>query len=48
LIAPACIFAFLGSYFGKKLFTKKKVQNVRALIAVFLFLMGSAMVVGLV
>ena len=48
LIAPACIFAFLGSYFGKKLFTKKKVQNIRAFVAVFLFLMGSAMVVGLV
>ncbi len=48
LIAPACIFAFLGSYLGKKLFTKKKVQNIRALVAVFLLLMGSAMVVGLV
>ena len=48
MIAPACIFAFLGSYFGKKLFTKKKVQNIRVFVAVFLFLMGSAMVVGLV
>ena len=48
LIVPACVFAFLGSYFGKKLFTKKKVQNVRVFVAVFLFLMGSAMVVGLV
>ena len=48
MIAPACIFAFLGSYFGKKLFTKKKVQNIRVFVAVFLFLMGSAMVLGLV
>ena len=48
LIAPACVFAFLGSYFGKKLFTKKKVQNIRVFVAVFLFLMGGAMVVGLV
>jgi len=48
LIAPACVFAFLGSYFGKKLFTKKKVQNVRVFVAVFLFLMGSAMIIGLV
>ena len=48
LIAPACVFAFLGSYYGKKLFTKKKVQNVRVLVAVFLFFMGSAMIIGLV
>ena len=48
MIAPACIFAFLGSYFGKKLFTKKKVQNIRVFVAVFLFLMGSATVLGLV
>ena len=48
LITPACIFAFLASYFGKKLFTKKKIQNVRVFVAVFLFLMGSAMIIGLV
>ena len=48
LITPACFFAFIGSYLGKKLFTKRKVQNIRIFVAVFLFLMGSAMIVGLV
>ncbi len=48
LILPACCFAFMGSYLGKKLFTKKKVQNVRIFVAVFLFLMGTAMMTGMV
>lgn len=47
-ILLACIFAFLGSYFGKKMFTKKKVKNVRFIVASFLLVMGLGMVVGLI
>ena len=47
-ITLACVFAFLGSFIGKRLFTKKKIKNVRVLVAVFLFVIGSAMVLGIV
>jgi len=47
-ILLACIFAFIGSFFGKRLFTKKKVRNVRLIVAVFLFAMGTGMILGLV
>ncbi|MEJ6589727.1 MAG: TSUP family transporter [Crocinitomicaceae bacterium] len=47
-ISLACLFAFLGSYFGKKIFTKRKIQNVRVLVAVFLFVMGTGMLLGIV
>lgn len=47
-ISLACLFAFLGSFFGKSLFTKKKIQNVRSLVAVFLFVMGAGMILGIV
>lgn len=47
-ITFACVFAFLGSFIGKRLFTKKKIKNVRVLVAVFLFVIGLAMVLGIV
>ena len=45
-ILLACMCAFLGSFFGKKLFTKKKVMNVRYTVAVLLFAMGTGMILG--
>ncbi len=48
IITLACLFAFIGSYLGKRIFTKKKVKNVRILVAVFLFIMGTGMLVGIV
>ena len=47
-IILACVFAFLGSFIGKKLFTKKKVKNIRFIVALFLFLMGAGMIVGFI
>jgi uncharacterized protein len=48
VISLACIFAFTGSFLGKRIFTKKKVKNIRILVAVFLFIMGTGMVLGIV
>jgi uncharacterized membrane protein YfcA len=47
-IILACLFAFAGSYFGKRLFVKRKIKNIRLLVAVFLLLMGIGMLLGLV
>ena len=47
-IVLACFFAFTGSFIGKRLFTKKKVKNIRLVVAVFLFSMGACMVAGLI
>ena len=47
-IILACLFAFTGSYFGKRLFVKRKIKNIRLLVAVFLLLMGIGMLLGLV
>lgn len=48
IISLACLFAFTGSIIGKLIFTKKKVKNIRILVAVFLFIMGTGMVLGVV
>ena len=45
-IVLACICAFLGSFIGKRLFTKRKVKNVRLIVAVFLLSMGTGMILG--
>ena len=47
-IILACIFAFLGSFIGKRLFTKRKVKNIRLIVAVFLLIMGSGMILGMI
>ncbi|MDB3905324.1 sulfite exporter TauE/SafE family protein [Crocinitomicaceae bacterium] len=47
-ILLACIFAFLGSYIGKKMFSKKKIKNVRFIVASFLLIMGTGMILGLI
>ena len=48
VISLACVFAFTGSILGKRIFTKRKVKNIRILVAVFLFIMGTGMVLGVV
>ena len=47
-IILACVFAFIGSYLGKRLFVKRKIKNIRLLVAIFLFLMGIGMLLGVV
>lgn len=47
-ISLACVFAFTGSFLGKRLFTKKKIRNVRMIVALFLLIMGTGMVFGLI
>lgn len=47
-ILLACVFAFLGSFIGKRMFTKRKIRNVRFIVAAFLFFMGIGMILGLV
>ena len=47
-IILACVCAFLGSFIGKRLFTKRKVKNVRLIVAVFLLSMGTGMILGLI
>ena len=46
IIILACICAFLGSFIGKRLFIKRKVKNVRLIVAVFLLSMGTGMILG--
>ena len=47
-IILACVCAFLGSFIGKRLFTKRKVKNIRLIVAVFLFIMGAGMILGFI
>lgn len=46
LITGIC-FAFAGSFFGKKLFDKTENLNIRRIVALFLFAMGIATILGL-
>jgi uncharacterized protein len=39
--------AFLGAYFGKKLFDKKEIPNIRIIVSIFLFVMGLFTMIGL-
>jgi uncharacterized membrane protein YfcA len=47
-IILACFFAFIGSYLGKRIFVKRKVKNIRWVVAFFLFTIGIGMLTGLV
>lgn len=48
MILFGCFFALLGTYFGKRYFEKKKKVNIRMIVAIFLFSIGTAMVLGFI
>ena len=48
IILLACLCAFIGSFIGKRMFTKKKVKNIRLIVAVFLLSIGVTMMLGLI
>lgn len=47
LLATGIIFAFLGTYFGKKLVQKTTISGIQKIVGVLLFVMGSLMISGL-
>lgn len=47
LLLTGIVFAFSGSFFGKRIFDKTENLNIRRLVAVFLFVMGMATILGL-
>ena len=47
LLVIGVIFAFLGTYFGKKLIHKTTVSGIQKIVGVLLFLMGSLMIAGI-
>jgi len=47
LLIVGIVFAFLGTYFGKKLVTKTTITGIQRAVGVLLFLMGSLMIAGI-
>jgi len=48
MLISGCIFAFIGSYFGKYLFDKVTFKSVRIVITVMLLLFGLAFGIGII
>jgi len=48
LVLSACLSAFLGAYFGKKLLTKITINTVQNCVSVLLVLIGIGLVLGIV
>lgn len=48
LLIAGCIFAFIGSYFGKYLFDKVTFKSVRMVITIMLILFGAAFAMGII
>jgi len=46
LVASACMSAFIGAYFGKKLLTKVTIGNVQKFVSVLLVFIGLGLVTG--
>lgn len=47
LLVVGIVFAFLGTYFGKKLIDKTTISGVQRLIGVLLFVMGALLIAGI-
>jgi len=47
LLVIGVVFAFLGTYFGKKLIHKTTVTGIQKIVGVLLFVMGSLMISGI-
>ncbi len=47
LLIVGIIFAFLGTYFGKKMVQKTTITGIQRVIGVLLFIMGSLMIAGI-
>ena len=48
LLLVAIIFAFAGTYFGKKLVQKTTIKSIQRLVGVLLFIMGALMISGII
>ncbi len=48
LLIVGIVFAFLGTYFGKKLVAKTTIKGVQKLIGILLFIMGGLLITGLI
>jgi uncharacterized membrane protein YfcA len=46
LVASACLSAFIGAYFGKKLLTKVTIATVQKLVSLLLIVIGLGLVTG--
>ena len=46
LVASACVSAFIGAYFGKKLLTKVTINTVQKLVSLLLVIIGIGLVTG--
>lgn len=47
MLIVGIVFAFIGSYFGKKLIQKATITGIQRAVGVLLFLMGTLMIVGI-
>jgi len=47
LMIVGCVFAFIGSFYGKKIFDKSSNYNVRFVVAIFLIGMGIVTLLGI-
>jgi uncharacterized membrane protein YfcA len=48
MISFGVLFALTGTFFGKRYFDKKQNVNIRLLVSVFLFLIGTVMILGFI
>lgn len=48
LLIVGIVFAFLGTYFGKKLVQKTTIAGIQRIVGILLLIMGVAMILGLV
>ena len=48
MISFGVFFAITGAFFGKRYFDKMQNVNIRLLVSVFLFLIGTAMILGFI
>ncbi len=48
LVASACISAFIGAYFGKKLLTKITITTIQKLVSLLLIIIGLCLITGVI
>lgn len=48
ILITGILFAFLGTFLGKKLLNKTTIQQVQKIVGVLLFLMGTLLIIGLI
>jgi uncharacterized protein len=48
LVVVACVFAFIGSFFGKKLLKKMEFKKLQILVGIMLLFLGASLALGLI